>query len=81
METFRMLRHHLENNELAEKTGSIEETQALFSKPEAVTQDYQIIDKVSWQRIKDEEKLRGEGLGKIKEKIIQRDEMFSVARQ
>lgn len=48
METFRMLRHHLENNELAEKTGSIEETQALFSKPEAVTQDYQIIDKVSW---------------------------------
>ena len=38
-----------------------------------------MIDKTSWQRIKDEEISRGQALGKIKEKIVERSEMFSVA--
>lgn len=41
--------------------------------------DYQVIDKTAWSRIKAEEIKRGAELGKIKEKIIERDEMFSVA--
>jgi len=33
METFRMLKHHLETDQLPEKTGSIEDAHNLFHKP------------------------------------------------
>lgn len=33
-----------------------------------------------WHKIKREEKTRGDQLGKIKEKIIERSEMFKVAQ-
>ena len=33
METFKMLKHHMENDMLAEKKGSMDDTQSLFKKP------------------------------------------------
>ena len=50
----------------------------LLTKP-SDRNDYQVINKTSWSRVKAEEIERGAKLGKIKEKIIERDEMFSVA--
>ena len=76
-----MLKHHLETDVLPEKTGSIEDTKLLFKKAEGVTEDFQIIDKEHWKTIKEVEIGRGKSLGKVKEKIIERSEMFNVAAQ
>ena len=81
LETFRMLKHHLETDVLPEKTGSIEDTRALFKRAEGATKDFAVIDKDHWQKIKDAEIGRGKDLGKVKEKIVSRSEMFTVAAE
>ena len=77
METFKMLKHHMESDMLEGRSTSIAETKELFKKPSE--NDFRVVEKDNWQKIKDEEISRGEKLGKIKEKIINRTEMFSVA--
>lgn len=78
METFRMLKHHLENDMLPEKTASIDESKALFKTSQT---NFQVINKAQWQKIKDCEISRGQKLGKVKEKIVERAEMFNVATE
>ena len=80
METFKMLKHHMENDELSERTTTLGETQLGLRKPNEDNNSFQVIDKDGWQKVKDEEISRGKGLGKIKEKIVDRAEMFSVAK-
>ena len=77
METFKMLKHHLDNEMLPNKYTSIEDTLSLFQKP---SQEFQVIDKTAWSKIKAEEINRGTKMGKIKEKIIDRSEIFSIAK-
>lgn len=49
METFKMLKHHLENDMLPEKTASIDETKALFKQGSSSTEnDFSVIDKSKW---------------------------------
>ena len=81
METFKMLKHHLDTDMLPEKTGSIEDTKALFKKTEGVAKNFSVIDKENWHTIKEVEIGRGKTLGKVKEKIIERSEMFTVVAQ
>ena len=40
-----------------------------------------MIDKAAWQRVRETEISRGAEVGKIKEKIVDRQEMFSVASE
>ena len=78
MDTFKMLKHHLQNDMIDGKDSSIEDIKAIFKKPSE--RDFAVIDKANWAKIKEEEISRGKTLGKIKEKIVDRAEMFSVAQ-
>jgi len=45
METFKMLKHHLENGMLAPKSTTLDEVRSLLHKPDLA---YGVIDKLAW---------------------------------
>lgn len=47
METFKMVKHHLENDYLDEHKGTIEDIKRLLRKPQNDS-EFQVIDKASW---------------------------------
>ena len=61
------------------KDSTIEQTRKLFKPPQE--SDFTVIDKANWEKIKQTEIKRGKDLGKIKEKIVERSEMFGVAKE
>ena len=74
METFRMLKHHIEGDLLPERTTSVDEVRDLLNDGEE-----QVVDLTGWRRILAEEIKRGIELEKIKEKVLDKGEMLGVA--
>ena len=73
METFRMIKHHLEGDLLPEKHTSREEVvEMLGSNLERIV----TMDK--WEKIRDFEIDAGRVKGKLKEKILDKEEMLKI---
>ena len=73
LETFKQLKFHLEAGLLPARSTTVDEVKALFDNQEKlVTTD-------GWSKIKSEEIRRGQELNKIKEKVLEKDEMISIA--
>ena len=68
MDTFRIIKHHLDNEMLPSTSADITN----FIK------GTNIIDSDGWRRIRAKEFSEGEKLGKIKEKILEKDAMMGV---
>ena len=75
-ETFGVLRHHIETDQLQEKTTTIDDIHNLFkpnSKAETVSFD-------EWLKVDAVEKARGEPLHKVREKVLDTKEMVDIAK-
>ena len=73
-ETFGVLRHHIETDQLPEMRTTVEDIEKLLL-PRHVTYE-------QWMNIDQIEKQRGEQVlpGKIREKVLDRDEMLRLAK-
>lgn len=73
LETFKMIKHHLENDMLPASPTTTEQVRKMLSGGST------LVDKEGWQRINQEEITRGQALGKKREKILDKREMLTIA--
>ena len=71
MDTFRIIKHHLECDLLPEKKTSIEDVKLACKDAEIVTYD-------DWLKIDEVERRRGSTLGKSREKVLSKEEMLKI---
>jgi len=76
VETFRIIKHHLECDLLPEKYTSVEEVLKQIS----IVQD-KLVDYQEWKKIDKVERERGSKIGKIREKILTKDEMHQIIKE
>ena len=80
METFRMIKHHLDQDLLPARTTTYEETVNLLkAEEEQGSANLDLVTLEGWQKINDFETKKGEKLGKIREKILNKEEMMDIA--
>ena len=73
METFRMIKHHLEGDLLPEKLTSRDEVVSMLG-----SNLERIITMDKWEKIRDYEIDAGKAKGKLKEKILDKAEMLKI---
>lgn len=73
LETFKMIKHHLENDMLPASPTTTEQVRKMLSGGST------LVDKEGWKRINQEEITRGQALGKKREKILDKHEMLAIA--
>ena len=74
METFRMIKHHMENDLILEKKTSKDEIVQMLG-----TGSEEIITMDKWEKIRDYEIEQGRLAGKLKEKILSKQKMLAIA--
>ncbi|CDW82125.1 UNKNOWN [Stylonychia lemnae] len=74
VETFRIIKHHMECDDLQEKNTTVEEVLKL------IPSDQKSVDFIDWQKIDSVEKKRGEEHGKTREKILVKEDMLKIIK-
>jgi len=75
VDTFRIIKHHLECDLLQEKKYSVDEIKTMLENAGLSN----VVDYESWQSVDKVERERGEVKGKTREKILNKDEMLKLA--
>ena len=75
IDTFRIIKHHLECDLLQEKKYSVDEIKTMLENAGLSN----VVDYESWQSVDTVERERGEFRGKTREKILKKDEMLKIA--
>ena len=75
VDTFRIIKHHLECDLLQEKKYSVDEIKTMLENAGLSN----VVDYESWQSVDTVERERGEVKGKTREKILKKDEMLKIA--
>ena len=75
VDTFRIIKHHLECDLLQEKKYSVEEIKGMLANAGLSN----VVDYDSWQLVDAVERERGQSAGKTREKILNKDEMLNIA--
>jgi hypothetical protein len=70
MDTFRFIKHHLEADVLTPHSHSVDDVLTMIGEPS------QTVTLSGWNKIRDLEIREGEKLGKLKEKILTKDQMM-----
>ena len=74
LETFKQLKFHLDADLLPARTTSVDEVRGLFENQS------KLVTCAGWNKVKAEEIRRGKELNKIKEKVLDKDEMITIAQ-
>mmetsp|Transcript_7059 Transcript_7059/g.11887 ORF Transcript_7059/g.11887 Transcript_7059/m.11887 type:complete len:170 (+) Transcript_7059:1148-1657(+) len=72
-ETFGIIKHHLQTNQLEPKSTSIEQIE------EMIPQSQRLVKYKSWLHVDTDEVSRGQEKNKVRDKILDREQMLSVA--
>lgn len=72
VDTFRIIKHHMECDLLQEKKTTIDEVLSALPNPD------KIVSYEDWKKIDEVERKRGEEIGKSREKILEKDEMLKI---
>lgn len=75
MDTFRTIKHHVDADLLPERLFSRDEVVEILGGPD--NQNVVTLDK--WDKVRDFEISEGQKAGKLKEKVLQKDEMLKIA--
>jgi len=75
VDTFRIIKHHLECDLLPEKKISVEEIKSTLRD---LGLSSEVVDYDSWQLVDAVERERGQVAGKSREKILKKDEMMDI---
>lgn len=74
-ETFGVLRHHIETDQLVEKNTSVDDVYNILGSNKSQTLSFD-----EWLKVDAVEKARGETLEKVREKILSTKEMIDIAK-